>query len=126
MGPPWPPKGGSEGVLRDPEGSGRFTRMRTVLLLSLANAAIAFTLTETRLFRALREWAKARSDWLGEFASCSYCLGHWTAFALVAVYRPRLFEAWAPLDYLLTALVVAWLAALQCALLAWLMEGAGK
>jgi hypothetical protein len=29
---------------------------------------------------------------------------------LVAIYRPRLFNAWWLLNYLLTALVIAWLA----------------
>ncbi len=59
-------------------------------------------------------------------ARCGYCLGHWAAFGLVAVYRPRLFEAWWLLDYVLTALVIAWLAAFQWAALCWLMEKAKK
>jgi hypothetical protein len=37
-----------------------------IIWLSMANAAIAFTVTEMRLFRSVREWMKAKHDWLGE------------------------------------------------------------
>lgn len=45
---------------------------------------------------------------------------------MVAIYRPRLFESWWLLDYLLTALVVAWIAAFQWVLMCWLMSYAEK
>jgi hypothetical protein len=97
-----------------------------VILLSLVTASVVFTLCETTVFAGLRDWVKARSVWVGKLARCGYCLGHWVAFGLVAIYRPRLFESWWPLDYLLTALVIAWLAAFQWAALCWLMEKARK
>ncbi|MFO1434161.1 MAG: DUF1360 domain-containing protein [Candidatus Competibacteraceae bacterium] len=97
-----------------------------LLWLSMANAAIAFTVTEAKIFERLREWIKGKSAFCGELFSCGYCLGHWSAFLLVAVYQPRLFERWWPLDYFLTALVIAWLSGFQWALLCWLMEKAGK
>ncbi len=100
--------------------------MAQVVLLSLVTAAVAFTLCETRLFAGLRAWVKGRSVWLGKLACCGYCLGHWVAFGLVAIYRPRLFEAWWLLDYFLTALAIAWLAAFQWATLCWLMAKAEK
>jgi hypothetical protein len=53
-------------------------------------------------------------------------LGHWVAFAFVAIYHPKLFDFWWLLDYFLTALVIAWLSAFQYVLLCWLMEKAGK
>lgn len=65
-----------------------------------------------------------QSALLGDLVSCPYCFGHWVAFALTAVYKPRLFEVWWPLDYFLTALVIAWLAAFQAALLCLIMEKA--
>ena len=98
----------------------------TVLWLSAANASIAFTVAETRLFASFRGWARARVPLLGELVACGYCLGHWTAFVLVAVYRPRLLHAWLPLDYFLTALVVAWLGAFQWVTLCWLSAQSGK
>ena len=48
------------------------------------------------------------------------------AFALTAIYRPRLFVFWWPLDYFLTALVIAWLSAFQWVAMCWLMERAGR
>lgn len=100
--------------------------LATVLWLSTANASVAFTVTETKLFAALRGWTRTRSRFLGELVSCGYCLGHWTAFGLVATYQPRLFQGWWPLDYFLTALVVAWLGAFQWAALCCLCGRAGK
>lgn len=97
-----------------------------VIYLSLVAASVSFTVTETKLFLPLREWMKVRNSFLGELFSCGYCFGHWIALALVAIYRPRLFTAWRPLDYFLTALVVAWLAAFQWALMCWFTEKAGK
>ncbi len=100
--------------------------MEQATLMSLVVASVAFTISETMLFAAVREWAKSLNPWLGKLVSCGYCTGHWVAFVLVAIYRPRLFEAWWLLDYFLTALVIAWLAAFQWAALCWLMEKAGK
>jgi len=100
--------------------------MEQVTLLSLVAASVAFTISEAAVFAGLREHAKSWNLWLGKLANCGYCLGHWVAFGLVAVYRPRLFAGWWLLDYFLTALVIAWLAALQWAVLCWLMEKAGK
>ena len=48
------------------------------------------------------------------------------AFALTAIYRPRLFEMWWPLDYFLTALVIAWLSGIQWVLMCYVMEKAKK
>lgn len=96
------------------------------MLLSLAVASISFTVTEAKLFTRLREWMKSKSNFFGKLFCCGYCLGHWISFAAVAVYRPRLFSVWWPLDYFLTALVIAWLAAFQWAIMCWLMEKTGK
>ncbi len=97
-----------------------------ILLLSLANAAISFTVAETKLFEPLRQRTKAKSEFFGQLLSCGYCLGCWTALVLVAIYRPRLFEFWWGLDYFLTALVIAWLSAFQWVLLCLLLQKAGK
>ena len=96
-----------------------------ILLLSMPNAAIAFTVTETKFFAPFRRWTKEKSALLGELVSWLF-LGHWTAFALVAIYRPRVFGLWWGLDYFLTALALAWLSAFQWILLCWLMQKIGK
>lgn len=100
--------------------------MAQILMLTLATASIAFTVTETKIFLSTREAIKKRSAFFGDLVSCGYCFGHWVAFALVAIYRPRLFQAWWLLDFFLTALVIAWLSAFQWALLCWLMDRIGK
>ncbi len=99
--------------------------MKAALVLSLVTASISFTVTEMKLFRPLREWAAKKLPW-GELLSCGYCFGHWVAFGLAAVYRPRLFTVWWPLDYLLTALVIAWLSGIQWVLMCIVMQKAGK
>lgn len=105
---------------------GAIQGLEQVVLLSLVTAAVAFTLCETTLFAGLRAWVKGRSLCLGKLACCGYCLGQCVAFLLVGIYRPRLFQGWWVLDYFLTALAIAWLAAFQWAALCCLVEKAGK
>lgn len=100
--------------------------MEEVFFLSMVDGSISFTVTETKLFNPVREWLKGKSALLGELISCGFCFGHWVAFGFVALYRPRLFDSWWPLDYFLTALIVAWLAGFQWAIMCRLMEKAGK
>jgi hypothetical protein len=100
--------------------------MAEVLYLSLVTASMPFTVTETRLFLPLREWLKQKSVWAGNLSSRGYCLGHWIAFCLVAIYQPRLFQSWWLLDYFLTALAIGWLAAIHWIVIFVLMEKTGK
>ncbi len=95
-------------------------------LLSISTASIAFTVSEAVIFAGLRKRIMGWNTWFGKLLSCGYCTGHWVAFGLVAIYRPRLLHSWAPLDYFLTALIIAWLAALQWAVLCWILERTGK
>ncbi len=97
-----------------------------VALLSMVTASVSFTVAEAALLAGFRKRTGALSAFLGKLVSCGYCTGHWVAFGLVLVYRPRLFHAWWPLDYFLTALVIAWLAAFQWAALAWVLDRTGK
>jgi hypothetical protein len=100
--------------------------MEKVIYLSFVTASLSFTVTETKVFMPLREWARRKNSLFGGLLACGFCFGHWVAFALVAIYRPRLFESWWLLDYFLTALVIAWLGALQWIIMCWLMEKAGR
>ena len=100
--------------------------MKSVIYLSLASACISFTVTETKLFKPLREWLLKKIPFLGNLFSCGYCFGHWVAFALVALYQPRLFNGFGFLDYFLTALVIAWFSGFQWLIMCWFMEKAGK
>jgi len=100
--------------------------LNETLVLATVVASISFTVTEMKIFRGLREWAAGKSRLFGELLSCSYCFGHWVAFALVFLYGSRMVKFWPPLDYFLTAIFVAWLAAAQCMLMCILMDRAGK
>jgi hypothetical protein len=97
---------------------------KEVVLLSLVTASVSFTISETKLFEPLRRWVKKIH--LGELLSCGYCLGHWVAFVLVSIYRPRLFDMWWPLDYFITALVIAWLSGVQWVIMCFIMDKAKK
>jgi hypothetical protein len=100
--------------------------MENAIYLSLVTASISFTVSETKIFKPLREWLKTKVAFLGELLSCGYCLGTWIALILVVLFRARLFESWWPLDYLLTALFVSWLSAFQWGVMCLLMQKTGK
>lgn len=100
--------------------------MKEIILLSLVTASLSYTVTETKLFEPLREWVKKRKSFLGKLMSCGYCFGFWVALALVATFRPRLFDSWWVLDYFLTALTIAWLSAFQWTFMCWFMDKASK
>ena len=100
--------------------------MEKAIYLSFVTVSISFALTETKIFMPMREWIKRKNSFVGMLLSCGYCFGQWVALVLVAIYRPRLFESWWLLDYFLTAIAIAWLAAFQWVLMCWLMEVAEK
>lgn len=100
--------------------------MEQIIWLSIITASIAFTLTETKLFLPLREWVSKRSKFFGKLVNCGYCSGHWIAFALVAIYKPRLLDCCVVLDYFLTAIAIAWLGAFQWILMCLLMKKTEK
>jgi hypothetical protein len=91
-----------------------------VATLSLA-AAIgsgSFMISKSKMFAFLRDWAERRKDnglpwaWLSGVLICPYCTSTWLSLAAVAAYRPRLVREWAPLDYLVTVMVINGLAML--------------
>src|SRR5262249_27899045 len=91
--------------------------MVLVALLSLVTASLSFTLSVAAIGSPIRERSMRLAPWLGKLVGCGYCTGHWIALGLVLIYRPRIFGGWEPLDLVLTALVVGWLAAFQWAAL---------
>jgi hypothetical protein len=99
-----------------------------IVLLSVVCACISFTVTESRLFMPLRDlfWVDSQHEKskIGQLFDCGYCFGHWVSFVLVAIYRPMLFYSgfW-PIDYFLTAIVIAWLSGIQWIIFHRLMEG---
>jgi hypothetical protein len=99
--------------------------MEQVIYLSMVTACLSYTVTETRFFEPVRKLVK-EVPFFGKLLSCGYCLGHWIAFVLTAIYLPRLFSFWWPLDYFLTAVAVAWLAGVQWGIMSLIMLKADK
>jgi Protein of unknown function (DUF1360) len=78
-----------------------------VIALAFATAAISMTVSKTKVFRPVRNWTHAHSEWFGELIECPYCTIHWVAFAAVAVYRPVLVNSRAHLlDLFISAFVL--------------------
>ena len=100
--------------------------MEYIIYMSLAVASIAFTISETKLFEPVRKWFDKKSKFIYSLLSCGYCLGYWLSFILTAIYNPKIFNLYWPIDYFLTAIVIAWLAGFQWILMCWLMKKSGK
>ncbi len=79
------------------------------VFLSAANNQITVIVVESLLFRGIRQWAAARSRWLGQLLSCDLCFGTWVGIFLALVYRPAFVEAppiepdWGTADHWLRA-----------------------
>lgn len=82
------------------------------LWLSIASAAISWTVSESYLFAGLRAAIAQRSSWWGYLVSCGYCIGHWVALALVLLCRPQLDPGLGWLNYPLAWLIIAFISGL--------------
>ena len=59
------------------------TTVQEIIYLSMIAASISFAVTETQILKPARNWIKQQNAFLGKLFHCGYCLGHWTAAALV-------------------------------------------
>ena len=76
--------------------------MRDLLLVALATATVTVTVTRSSVFQPLRVWIKARTTFIKQLISCTYCFSHWAAGALVWYFnRPETLQ-----NFLLQWLVV--------------------
>jgi hypothetical protein len=101
--------------------------MESIAVLSALTAALSFLFTEARIMEPLRNRVLRRASWLKGVVRCGYCAGHWIALGLVAASRPKLaIVAIEPIDLLLAALLVAWLAGFQWAVFCWFLKAIGK
>jgi len=78
----------------------------TLLLMALAVATIANTVTKASVFMPVRVYMRRNHPWPGKLVTCSYCTSHWAAFGVVAFVRPHLVSAWAPVAFFVTAFAV--------------------
>lgn len=56
-----------------------------LVVLSLATATISVTVTQSILFKPIRDRVSTHWTWGGDLIHCSYCLGHWVACVLVTI-----------------------------------------
>lgn len=83
------------------------------LLLSCVVASVSFFVSHSQLLAKPRKWVWYKSTFFGMLVDCCYCLGHWVAAAVLVLLPVRLFGIGGPVDYVLTWLVIAWLAGIQ-------------
>jgi len=97
------------------------------ILLSTIAASISFFISHSQLLERFRHWlficggAEKSPEsffehvtyFFHELISCCYCLGYWIAVAVLVIFPVRLFGIFWPVDYLLTWLVISWVAGLQ-------------
>lgn len=87
--------------------------MIKAILLSMVVASISFFITHTQLLEKQRKFLWQKSDFIAGLLDCSYCLGHWVAIVVLVIFPVRLFSIAWPADYILTWLVISWMAGLQ-------------
>ena len=90
----------------------------TVISLSFAIGSGSFMICLTKVFVPVRVFVAKRSakkSWkqLSELLACPYCTATWLSLFAVAIYRPRLVHEFAPLDYLVTVMIMNGLAMLM-------------
>ena len=88
-----------------------------LLILALAVATVAWTVTHEELFREPREWCKRRSENCNRLVerkffylfTCEYCFSYYVAFAVLVLSRFKLlFFDWR--GYVLAELALVWIA----------------
>jgi len=89
-----------------------------VLLLSMATAVVAMTITKATLFKDFRGWSKKQSRLLGELMSCPFCMSFWISAAAVFYYKPRpVVSDIAGIDYVTSVLIIVCLSSFWCGLI---------
>jgi hypothetical protein len=88
-----------------------------LVIVGMAVASVAWTITQEEVFREPRDWCaerseRARSIFERKFFyvfTCEYCMSHWvTTFFLLVTGFKLLFEDWR--GYLLAFFVTPWIA----------------
>ena len=93
------------------------TQTFTLIMLSLAVASIAWTVTQEEIFREWRDMCAERSEKCKTLIerkffyvfTCEYCFSHWVGLVVIAVAQFRLvFDDWR--GYALAFFIVPWFA----------------
>jgi hypothetical protein len=96
---------------------------QNIFILGLAAGVISVTTSRTHIFKPLRRFIAGKSQWLGELVRCPYCTSHWVCFVATLIYRPRLLDLWFPLDLVVSAFFMIFVATIGVGCLRWALEG---
>lgn len=99
--------------------------MTGTIWLSVASAAISYTVADALIFKPVREWISKKSNFFGHLVCCGYCTGFWVSFILEIIFRPNLFGI-PVIGHVLTSFVIAWLSGLQWIIMCILVMKADK
>jgi Protein of unknown function (DUF1360) len=90
----------------------------TIVVLSLAVATVAMTLTKAKISQVPRDFIGSKNAWVKELVNCPYCTGHWLSFLAVIVYQPRAVHSGQPIvDVAVSAFVIVALSTFWCGLI---------
>ncbi|MEP6945832.1 MAG: hypothetical protein ABJA02_07940 [Acidobacteriota bacterium] len=104
----------------DGDGGGQMTLAESIfelILLSIAVASIAWTVTQEEIFREAREWCAKRSDTAASILerkifyifTCEYCFSHWVTLSIIVFTGFKLvMDDWR--GYVLAFFIIPWLA----------------
>ena len=93
------------------------TQLFWLLILSLAIASIAWTVTQEEIFKEPRDWLKQRSQTSKSILirklcyvwTCEYCFSHWVTIVVLLIAQfPLLIDDWR--GYILSFFVLPWIA----------------
>jgi len=93
-----------------------------ILSLGLAVAWLSTTLSDSRVFAPVREFAGRKSGFFGALLKCGYCTGFWISLALNASF----VRGGGVPEFALSVVQVAFVGALGWAAVVSLMKFAGK
>lgn len=96
---------------------------QNVFILGIAAGVVSATTSRTHIFKPVRRFIAGKSEWLGELVRCPYCTSHWVCFAATLIYRPRLLNLWLPLDLVVAAFFMIFVATIAVGCLRWALEG---
>jgi len=80
------------------------------LILSLVVGTVSMTISETKIFKPLREFMEKKNRRLGELVRCPYCTSHWVSLFFVILYHPKIIDKIFPVDYAVTLFTIVALA----------------
>ena len=81
----------------------------------MAVASISFFISHAQLLEKFRDQVckTEKGVFFYNLITCCYCLGHWVAVVVLVFFPVRLFGIFWPIDYILTWLVISWVAGFQ-------------